>query len=84
MQKKEIEYNGMIWIFDKFVETSTLTPAEAKSRLNQLIASNFIFYNNQNCQIKYCEKVIDVTVKKVDKTDNINKDISKAYLNKYT
>ena len=42
------------------------------------------FFNNQNCQIKYGEKVIDVNVKKVDKTDKINKDISKAYLNKYT
>ncbi len=57
----------MIWIFDKFVETSTLTPVEAKSKLNQLIASNLIFYNNQNCQIKYSEKVIDVTVKKLTK-----------------
>jgi len=42
------------------------------------------FFNNQNCQIKYGEKVIDVTVKKIDKTDKINKDISNAYLNKYT
>ena len=70
--------------FDKFVERSTLTPAEAKSKLNQLIASNFIFYNNQNCQIKYGEKVIDVIVKKIDKTDKINEGISNAYLNKYT
>ena len=47
MQKKEIEYHGMIWIFDKFVETVTLTPKEAKTKLNQLVASNFLFRNNQ-------------------------------------
>ena len=45
-KNKEIEYHGMIWIFDKFVETSTLTPAEAKSKLNELVASNYIFQNN--------------------------------------
>jgi len=36
-----------IWIFDKFVETVTLTPKEAKTKLNQLVASNFLFRNNQ-------------------------------------
>jgi hypothetical protein len=42
------------------------------------------FLINKSGQIKYGEKVIDVTVKKIDKTDKINEDISKAYLNKYT
>ncbi len=42
------------------------------------------FLHNNSGQIKYGEKVIDVTVKKIDKTDKINEDISKAYLNKYT
>ncbi|OQB29791.1 MAG: hypothetical protein BWY08_01669 [Bacteroidetes bacterium ADurb.Bin174] len=46
-KNKEIEYHGMIWIFDKFVETATLTPREATSKLNQLVASNFLFRNNQ-------------------------------------
>ena len=46
-KNKEIEYHGMIWIFDKFVETVTLTPKEAKTKLNQLVASNFLFRNNQ-------------------------------------
>lgn len=46
-KNKEIEYHGMIWIFDKFVETAIITPKEAKSKLNQLIASNFLFRNNQ-------------------------------------
>lgn len=46
-QNNSIEYHGMIWIFDKFVETLTLTPKEAKIKLNQLVASNFLFRNNQ-------------------------------------
>ncbi|GAB1416281.1 hypothetical protein MASR2M117_16870 [Paludibacter sp.] len=46
-KNKDIEYHGMIWIFDKFVETETLTPKEAKTKLNQLVASNFLFRNNQ-------------------------------------
>lgn len=46
-KNKNIEYHGMIWIFDKFVETASLTPKEAKAKLNQLIASNFLFRNNQ-------------------------------------
>lgn len=46
-KNKDIEYHGMIWIFDKFVETATLTPQEAKAKLNQLVASNFLFRNNQ-------------------------------------
>lgn len=46
-KNKEIEHHGMIWIFDKFVETATLTPKEAMTKLNQLVASNFLFRNNQ-------------------------------------
>jgi rRNA-processing protein FCF1 len=46
-KNKEIEYHGMIWIFDKFIETATLTPKEAETKLNQLVASNFLFRNNQ-------------------------------------
>ena len=44
---------------------------------------NYFLINNGG-QIKYGEKVLNVTVKKIDKTDKINEDISKAYLNKYT
>ena len=41
------------------------------------------FLINNGGQIKYGEKVLNVTVKKIDKTDKINEDISNAYLNKY-
>ncbi|MCK9234366.1 MAG: hypothetical protein WCR58_10810 [Bacteroidales bacterium] len=46
-KNKKIEYHGMIWIFDKFVETATLSQKEALIKLNQLVASNFLFRNNQ-------------------------------------
>ena len=42
------------------------------------------FLINNGGQIKYREKVIDVAIKKIDKTDKINEAISNAYLNKYT
>ena len=42
------------------------------------------FLINNGGQIKYGEKVLNVTVKKIDKTDKINEGISNAYLNKYT
>lgn len=46
-KNKGIEYHGMIWIFDKFVDTASLTPKEANAKLSQLVASNFLFRNNQ-------------------------------------
>ena len=46
-KNKSIECHGMIWIFDKFVETLVLTQKEAANKLTQLVATNFIFQNNQ-------------------------------------
>jgi len=46
-KNKGIEYHGMIWIFDKLVEENNLTKKEAASKLKQLVATNFIFQNNQ-------------------------------------
>jgi len=46
-ENKEIEYHGMIWIFDRLVETSGLTPKEAAGKLKQLVAINRVFQNNQ-------------------------------------
>lgn len=47
-KNRKIEYHGMIWIFDKLVETTILSPKEAKHKLNQLISINFLFRNNKN------------------------------------
>jgi len=46
-KNKDIECHGMIWIFDKLVETSVLSPKQAASKLKQLVAMNFILQNNQ-------------------------------------
>lgn len=46
-KNKGIEYHGMIWIFDKLVETSVLSKKEAAIKLKQLVVTNFIFRNNQ-------------------------------------
>ena len=37
----------MIWIFDKLVEANILTKKDAVGKLEQLVATNFIFQNNQ-------------------------------------
>lgn len=46
-KNKDIEYHGMIWIFDKLVEANALAPKDAATKLKQLVATNFIFRNNQ-------------------------------------
>lgn len=46
-KNKEIEYHGMIWIFDKLVEANILTEKEAAAKLKQLVATNYIFQNNK-------------------------------------
>lgn len=46
-KNKQIEYHGMIWIFDKLVETHILSKESASLKLKQLIAINFTFRNNQ-------------------------------------
>jgi rRNA-processing protein FCF1 len=46
-KNKKIEYHGMIWILDRLVETNILKANEAKLKLKQLTAVNFLFRNNQ-------------------------------------
>lgn len=47
-KNKDIEYHGMIWIFDRLVEADILTKKEAATKLKELVATNFIFQNNQS------------------------------------
>lgn len=49
-QNKEIKYHGMIWIFDRLVETNILTKEKAIIKLNELTSINFIFQSNQILQ----------------------------------
>ena len=46
-KNKDIEYHGMIWVFDKLVEHGAFPKKEAASKLKQLISTNFVFRNNQ-------------------------------------
>lgn len=46
-KNKEIEYHGMIWIFDQLVHANILTMPEAASKLSELVTTNFIFQNNK-------------------------------------
>lgn len=47
-KNKDIEYHGMIWIFDKLVDSNILSEKEAVHKLKQLVATNFIFQNNKS------------------------------------
>lgn len=51
-KNKEIEYHGMIWIFDQLLHANILTKLEAASKLKELVATNFIFQNNQPLELK--------------------------------
>lgn len=46
-KNKEIEYHGMIWIFDRLVENNILAKKEAGLKLRELVSTNFIFQNNK-------------------------------------
>jgi hypothetical protein len=45
-KKKSIEYHGMLWIFDRLVECSSLSPLDAASKLETLIQTNIVYQNN--------------------------------------
>lgn len=47
-KNKDIEYHGMIWIFDNLLEANILSEKEAVYKLKQLVATNFIFQNNKS------------------------------------
>ena len=46
-KNKDIEYHGMIWIFDQLVDSGTITKQEAATKLKQLVQTNRIFQNNE-------------------------------------
>lgn len=49
-KNKQIEYHGMIWIFDELVKSNILTQTEAVIKLNKLVTSNYIFRNNKQLE----------------------------------
>lgn len=45
-KKKEIEYHGMLWIFDRLLEKGVISPEDAIAKLKKLINSNIVYQNN--------------------------------------
>ncbi len=46
-KNKAIDCHGMIWIFDKLVESNFISNHEASTKLKQLIKMNIVFQNNK-------------------------------------
>lgn len=45
-KSKAIEYHGMLWIFDRLVEETIISPDTAIRKINDLFAGNIIYQNN--------------------------------------
>lgn len=45
-KKNSIEYHGMLWVFDKLLETNLLSPSQATQKLETLIKTNLVYQNN--------------------------------------
>jgi hypothetical protein len=45
-KKKAIEYHGMLWIFDRFIEANVLSKQDAIFKLQELVTVNLIYQNN--------------------------------------
>jgi hypothetical protein len=45
-KNKKIEFHGMLWLFDQFVATCSLSTADAGIKLKALVSSNFLYRNN--------------------------------------
>ena len=45
-QKHAIDCHGMLWIFDRLIEETVITPNNALLKLNELISLNIIYQNN--------------------------------------
>jgi len=46
-KNKDIDYHGMLWIFDRLVELKLLSKKQGASKLKQLVMTNFIYQNNR-------------------------------------
>lgn len=46
-KNKNIDYHGMLWVLDRLVELKLLTPKQGALKLQELVATNFIYQNNR-------------------------------------
>jgi hypothetical protein len=58
VKSQAIDYHGIIWIFDQFIEQKILTTEEARNKLLELIKLNLIYQNNTKL-IKEFKKRLD-------------------------
>jgi rRNA-processing protein FCF1 len=58
-KNKKIEFHGMLWLFDQFVETCSLSTADAGNKLKALVCSNFLYRNNRKL-VDEIEKRIEI------------------------
>jgi rRNA-processing protein FCF1 len=58
-KNKKIEFHGMLWLFDQFVETCSLSTADAGNKLKALVCSNFLYRNNHKL-VDEIEKRIEI------------------------
>lgn len=46
-KNKNIDYHGIIWIFDRLIDAKVLSKRDASCKLITLVATNFTFQNNK-------------------------------------
>lgn len=56
-KNKGIEYHGMLWIFDRFVEHGILSHPSAATKLKQLIDTNSIYMSNRQLALEIEKRI---------------------------
>ena len=58
-KNRQIEFHGMLWLFDQFVEIRSLSATEASAKLKELLRTNFLYRNNHKL-VNEIEKRIEI------------------------
>ena len=51
-RSKAIEYHGMLWIFDKLIESELLEKSEAITKIDELVSRNLAYQNNAELSVE--------------------------------
>ena len=52
-----IEYHGMLWVFDRMVESAFLSKRDAAQKLKELISINAIYQNNKSLMEEFLVRI---------------------------
>lgn len=55
---KSIEYHGMLWIFDKLLESNKITFQLAIQKINELTAKNIVYQNNMELTSEIAKRIL--------------------------